>query len=452
MQRDALDRHLTLRVLLYVVTLIAVLYAGGLVWQVILHFSSIILIFFLAWVIKFILQPLATFLERHGLSRLTSVSLIYVALLALMAGSIVEALPSIHAQAQALAQEATSTLAPGNLQHLGDSAVSYLHHLGLSVQDARSLVNQFSGAIPAMASNLSTQAVATSTNLLGAAANLFLDAIIVLILSFYMMLDGDRLAESWVQKLPPSWIPDIRRLQGHIDVIFGGFLRAQVIIAFVYGVLTWLVLAVVGQANGLIFALVAAVLILLPFIGPFLAIVPPAALVVLQSPSNRLIGNLLIVIVLLFAAQQITLQVVAPRIMSAHVGLHPLLLFAALLVGTEEGGVWGAVFAGPIAAVLVAMLDTFFERFQQSSALYPDIRPCADTVEEMEQQAQPAHEAEVVPGLPETASEPPTVAAVHAGVASQRHSGSGAGQAGSRNGQHVSADTVEGNDSPAHGD
>ena len=452
MQHDALERHPTLRLLLYMVTLIAVLYAGGLVWQVILHFSGIILIFFLAWVIKFILQPLATYLERHGLSRLTSVSLIYVALLALMAGSIVEALPSIHAQAQALAQEATSTLAPGNLQHLGDSAVSYLHHLGLSVQDARSLVNHLSGAIPAMASNLSTQAVATSTNLLGATANLFLDAIIVLILSFYMMLDGDRLAESWVQKLPPSWIPDVRRLQGHIDVIFGGFLRAQVIIAFVYGVLTWLVLAIVGQANGLIFALVAALLILLPFIGPFLAIVPPAALVVLQSPSNRLVGNLLILIVLLFAAQQITLQVVAPRIMSAHVGLHPLLLFAALLIGTEEGGVWGAVFAGPIAAVFVAMLDTFFERFQQSSALYPDIRPYAENVEEMEQQAQPAHQAEVVPGLAATASEAATVAAVHAGVTSERRGGSGAGQATSRDGQHLSPNSVEGEEGRARVD
>ncbi len=105
---------------------------------------------------------------------------------------------------------------------------------------------------------------------------------------------------------------------------------------------------------------------------------PPLFLILLQSPPSSLVRDLLVVLVALIIAQQITMQIVAPRVMSAHVGLHPLLLFAALLIGARESGVWGALFAGPIAAVLVAMLDTFFERFQQSSALYPDIRPDAD--------------------------------------------------------------------------
>jgi hypothetical protein len=74
--------------------------------------------------------------------------------------------------------------------------------------------------------------------------------------------------------------------------------------------------------------------------------------------------------------------------MSAHVGIHPLLLFAALLVGAQEAGIWGAVFAGPIAAIVVATLDVFFIRFQQASPLYPDISPNPEDLEEYERQIE----------------------------------------------------------------
>jgi predicted PurR-regulated permease PerM len=236
--------------------------------------------------------------------------------------------------------------------------------------------------MPKVINSAATSAVATSTTLVGAVAEVVLDVILILILSFYIMLDGDRLAAAIVATLPPNWIPDAQLLRTHIDTIFGGYLRAQLIIAAVYGALTWLVLALVGQANGFVFALIAAVLMLIPFIGPILAIAPPLMLVLLQAPASKLVVSLIVVLGLLIVAQQITMQIIAPRVMSAQVGLHPLVLFAALLVGARESGAWGALFAVPIAAVLIAMLDTFFERFQQRSALYPDVQPAADAPDE----------------------------------------------------------------------
>ncbi len=379
MRRDLLERHGVLRLLLYLATLIALLYAGGLIWSIIVHFSSVIILFFLAWVVAFVLQPLSTFMERHRVPRILAITLIYLSLLALVSGSIVLAFPVIHDEVAQIAAEVTMALAPGNLNHLTDQAVSYLHHLGLRERDARALVRQVSNQIPGVTTNLANAAVAATTDMLRTAALLLFDAFVVLILSFYMMLDGDRLVEVWVQKLPPSWVPDIRLLQRHVDLVFGGFLRAQLIIGAVYGVLTYLVLTIAGQPNGLIFSLLAGIFLLIPFIGPFLALVPPAMLIVLQSPPHGLVFHLVVILAVLAIAQQITMQVIAPRVMSAHVGLHPLLLFAALLVGAEEGGVWGAVFAGPIAAVIVAMLDTFFARFQRASPLYPHITAEADT-------------------------------------------------------------------------
>lgn len=388
MYNDLLERHTVLRVLAWLVTIIAALVAGGMVWSVIIHFGGVILLFFLAWVITFILQPLSIFLERRGIPRLVAVSLIYFALLAVAVGSIVLALPTIHGEITFIAGEFTTTLTPSNLNHLATQAVDYLHHLGLSTKDAQNLVNQVSKRIPELTTSLANWAVNASASLLSTAATLLFDTLLVLILSFYMMMDGDRLMESWVQKLPPSWLPDVRLLQRHIDVIFGGFLRAQLIISLVYGFFTWLVLAVLGQPNSLIFALLAALLMLIPFIGPFLAVVPPIIAVLLQSSPDALVRNIVIALVLLVILQQVTMQIIAPRVMSAQVGLHPLLLFAALLVGAEESGVWGAVFAGPIAAVIVAMLDTFFERFQRASGLYPDVKPALEAEAELQAAAE----------------------------------------------------------------
>jgi predicted PurR-regulated permease PerM len=374
MYRDLLERHAALRFLLYLVTIVVVLYTGGLIWSALIHFSGIILLFFLAWVVCFILQPLATFLERRGLPRLLAVALIYFSVLALVLGSIVLAIPVIHTQVQQFANQLSATITPANLARISKQATIWLHRLGLSRADANKLVRQFSDRLPGVASNLGNQSVAMATQLLSVVATLLLDAVLVTILSFYMMLDGDQLVESWVQKLPPSWLADVRLFQQHVEVIFGGFLRAQLIIGATYGLLTGIVLAGLGLgAYAFIFAVVAAILMLIPFIGPFLAVVPPVVLVLLQSPPGDLIRNVIIVVAVLVIAQQITMQLVAPKVMSAHVGLHPLLLFAALLVGAEEGGVWGAVFAGPVAAIVVAMLDVFFVRFQQASPLYPDI-------------------------------------------------------------------------------
>lgn len=375
MYRDLFERHAVLRLLLYMVTIITALYAGQMVWAMLLHFGDIILLFFLAWIVCFILQPLSAFLERRGLSRVVAVSAIYLSLLGVACGSIVLAIPLIQTQVGRVAAEVAVTLAPENVTTLTAHAVTNLHHLGLSAKDAQALVGQISSRIPQWTGAFTGQAVDATTAAAGAIVGLLFNTVLVTMLSFYMMLDGDRLVASFVKRLPPAWHPDIQLLQRKIETSFGGYLRAQLIVALLYGALTGISLLVLGQPNGLLFAVLAGLLMLVPFIGPFLAVVPPLILVILQSPNNEVVRNVIILLVCLVIAQQITMKLIAPSIMSAHVGLHPLVLFAALLVGAQEGGVWGALFAAPIAAVIVAMLDVFFLRFQQASNLYPEILP-----------------------------------------------------------------------------
>jgi predicted PurR-regulated permease PerM len=391
MGSDLLSRHAVLRLVVSLAAIIAVLYTGGLIWSALIHFGGIILLLFLAWVVAFILYPPTLALERRGLPRLAAIALIYTVAAALVAGLIVLSIPIIRSQIQHFAGQLTVTFTPSNINHLEAMAVKWLERVGLRPADARGIVGQATGRLPGLATTLSAQAGNIAQQLFSLIGTLVFDVVLVAILSFYMMLDGDQLLERWILKLPPSWLPDIRLFQYHIETIFGGFLRAQLIISGAYGLLTGLIMAAVGMWQvALLVGILAAVLMLIPLVGPIVSVVPPVLLVLLESPPDVLIRNLLIVLIGMMVGQHIILNLLAPKIMGDHVGLHPLLLFVALLVGAQEGGAWGAVFAGPIAAILVAMLDVFFVRFQQASSFYPHVEEPAAGTDDLEDDDRPS--------------------------------------------------------------
>src|SRR5439155_5944432 len=125
--------------------------------------------------------------------------------------------------------------------------------------------------------------------------------------------------------------------------------------------------AAVMQLAGLQLVLLSAVLagafMLLPFVGPFLALVMPLVVAAVTSP-----GSFWVVLIALFVLQQIVINVFAPRLMSETVGVHPLLVFLAVLGGAKVAGVWGAVFGVPIVGVVVAMISFYRATVEERQA------------------------------------------------------------------------------------
>jgi predicted PurR-regulated permease PerM len=380
---DLLQRHRSLRLLVMLLVIIAGVYAVDLLWAAFSLFADIILLFFLAWIITFILKPASLFLQSRGLPRALAVTLIYLALLIVIFSAVVLTIPVIAQQVVLVTNEMAQLLSPSNVTNLNATIIGVLERFGLSEQDARNVATQVSAQLPDWAAQIERQSVGAASILVTSVLSILFDVFLVIIISFYMMLDGDRLVESFVVRLPPAWIPDVRLFQTYVNRIFGGFFRAQLIIGALYGAITWLVLLALGEPNGLLVGILAGALMLLPFIGPFLAVVPPVLLVILQAPGNEVAVKLIILIFLLVAAQQLVIQVLAPRIFGDSMGIHPLLLFAALLVGAKVGGVWGAFFAGPIAAVAYAMVQVFYARFASISPLFQP-RPLTDAEERAE--------------------------------------------------------------------
>ena len=353
------------------------MYLFGLLWHQLQLFGNVILIFFSAWLISFILGPLANWLQQRRLSRPLAVTVVYLAVVLLVIGLSAVLLPILGAEVRQIAGRITYLSSPANTGQLTNQLIALLTSLGLSTTDAHRLLDQATQAAGSALQSIGPHLAANAVGLVGAISNTVLYSFIALILSFYMMVDGRRLANSMIARLPPAWHADTRTFETHVTRVFGGFIRSQFLIGLSYGILTWVVLAFLGIPSGLIAALIAGIVMIIPFVGPPLALVPPMALVLLEVPSIALVRNEVILVVGLFFAQQIVMQGLAPRIMSYGVGVHPIWLFGALFIGAQEGGVWGAFFAAPIAALISVIATTVYERWACTSPLFATSAPVA---------------------------------------------------------------------------
>ena len=96
---------------------------------------------------------------------------------------------------------------------------------------------------------------------------------------------------------------------------------------------------------------------LVPIIGGVLGVIPPLLIVLVEKPDRFLLMLIILVIV-----QQVLFNMIMPRLMGRIVGLHPLLVFAAILVGATVAGGWGILFGIPIAGVVASVLQFIYSR------------------------------------------------------------------------------------------
>lgn len=339
-----------------VVLAIAAIYLVGLVWQTAQQFADIVLLFFFAWLLAFVLEPVVAALSDRGrLPRLLAIALTYATLLVVLAGGIILLVPALTAQVVEIAR---------NLPGYTDQLVQWLLHLQETTNvwllerqspvklDLSLALNpaEVSRRVDAMGPPLLTNALQLATS----AATLLVELVIVLILSFYFMADGARMSEQLIRALPPRAQDDTRYLVANIHRAFAGFLRGQVIQALLSGLGTGLIMAALGVDYALLGSVVAGVILLIPFVGPVVAVWLPVTIALFTRPAVAWI-----LLVALLGLQQVIFNLIAPRVMSRQVGLHPLLVFFAVLAGARVAGVWGAVFGVPVVAVLATMVSFY---------------------------------------------------------------------------------------------
>mgnify|MGYP003334615822 FL=1 len=180
-----------------------------------------------------------------------------------------------------------------------------------------------------------------------------------------MSVDGGRFTEAIRHLAPSRFRHDIDSALLQVDRTFGGYVRSLLIQAVVYGIGNGVVMAIGGLPFVLVISTFAGLAMMLPVVGPLLALVPPILLAVLVDPAR-----LWWIVPILLALQIAVANVLATRLMSRAVGVHPLVVFGAVLVGGRVAGVWGGILGIPIAALLATFARVVFERIVRKTTLF----------------------------------------------------------------------------------
>jgi predicted PurR-regulated permease PerM len=180
--------------------------------------------------------------------------------------------------------------------------------------------------------------------------------ITVVVFTYYMLLSGSETKAAFLSLFPDREHRRVSRILSGIGTKFGGWLRGQILLSSTVGAIVGVYLLIIGMPFPFLLGIVAGIGELIPMVGLTLGAVI-AVLVALSQPAWRLIA----VSVFYAVMMQIEPHVLAPRIMGRAVGMPPLLIIVALLVGVDLLGILGALLAVPVAAALAVIASEIVE-------------------------------------------------------------------------------------------
>ena len=323
---------------LMLATIYVALLLAGLLVRVLGGFTQIALILFMAWLLAFVLSPVVSWTtERTGLARGAVIGVVYAATLLGSGFLLFYAVSALGATVAEMTADYPLTKAriEGTLRGW-EEAVAFGRFNPNLVELYRDVEEAVAGTSRSVIGEVPEVTVA----ILGA-------LVIVTILSLYMLADSAGILAKLERVVPRRYADEFEILVRNVSRAFGGFLRAQVILAAIQTFLTVAVVVLCDLPYGFLISAASALAMLVPFFGPPLALVPPILGVAIFSPEW-----LLAVAPALLIVQTVLVNYVQPRLMREALGMHPILVLGGLLVGAQVAGLWGALFGIPVIAVL----------------------------------------------------------------------------------------------------
>lgn len=318
-----------------------------------IEIKAVIMLIIIAYLFGTIIERPVNGLQRRHFPRALSILLIYVAIIGVIGVVAYVLAPTIQNEADIFRREA-----PGQLRELQGSWRQSGNGLlrGPGVDGLQNLIDaiQRPPAIPEETAR--GVAVGVTGGLLGAVS--------IFVITFYYLMEKDFTRSILLMQFNPATATRIRRTLDNVDQQLGRWMRGQLTLCLIIGIASTVAYGLVGVRFWPVLGIIAGVTEAIPIIGPWIGGAPAVAMALTQSWQTAL----------LVAAIAATIQftenwVLVPRVMNGAVGLTPLTVFLALLVGTEFMGIIGALLAIPIAAAIQVIVSEYVRARREAEAI-----------------------------------------------------------------------------------
>lgn len=300
--------------------------------------------FVIAMIISYVLNPIVKMLGGRKVPRTIAVLLIYAVFLTSLSVVLMNVIPMFVEQLEELGEHL-----PQLTIHT-QQFMSRFDHGILPGGFRMGMNNWFFQVEQRMAT-----AISDFLNNIGTTINIVFNAFIVPFLIFYILKDFEAFERMILQYLPRSHRKSIVSLLKEIDEALGNYIRGQLLVCVIIGVLAYIGYMIIGMPFALLLAGVVAVCNIIPYLGPFLGAAP--AMLMALTISWKMV---LLVLLVNTLCQTIESNVISPQVVGRTLHLHPMLIIFALLVGGEIAGVPGLIVAVPTFAVGKVIIQHFY--------------------------------------------------------------------------------------------
>jgi predicted PurR-regulated permease PerM len=280
---------------------------------------EVIIILFVAIIFMSALYPIVDYLESKKIPKPLAITFVYIVVIAILATLVAFVVSPLIEQTS----------------HLADTLPRILDQVLPPETFDRSILQQ---QISGFTDNAFSYGLLILTNIV--------TFISIAVLTFYLLLERDRLDQLFTQ-FTPGQRSRVERVIRKIEDKLGAWLRGQIILSLIIAVLAYIALFALGVPYALPLAIVAGLFEVVPVIGPIISSVPAIFIAYLTSPVTALLTA-----IAFFVIQQAENHVVVPQVMKKAVGLNPLVVILAVAIGGKLLGIVGALLAVPIAVVI----------------------------------------------------------------------------------------------------
>lgn len=315
--------------------------------------DNMLLSFVLAFVVNYLLAPIADFLERKSVPRQAAILIPFMATGVLIGFALYAVFPlisnqvtSLQAQWPKFQVELTTLIASTETRfkdffHVRD--VSFSNSINSWIFQK---TTDFSSALPSAVSGSLTVALLTP------------------MFAYFMLADGRMMARRLLALVPNSLFEPALNLHYRLNEQMGGFIRARFLEAAIVGLVVWVGLRISGFPYASLLGVVAGVTNLIPYIGPIIGAVPALLIALLSTDAliyDSLSWTLTVVSSIYCFAQLIDLAFIIPMVVARIVNLHPVTVIVVIIIGSKIMGVLGMVISIPVASAIKLIVHSVYE-------------------------------------------------------------------------------------------
>ncbi len=332
----------------------------GVLWVVWL-LAPILSPFVFAALLGWLGDPLVDRLERRGLKRNNAVILVFSAMILMLALALVVLVPLLEQQLVTLVESL-----PDYRQWFVGTALPWLERrTGLSIlywldpEHLFALVREHWQRAGGIAATVLGYLSRSGFALLGMIANI----VLLPVLAFFFLRDWDLLVGRVGALIPRDHYDTVRKLVLESDAVLGGFLRGQMMVMLILGVLYGIGLWAIGLDLGILIGIIAGLLTFVPYLGPASIVVFGGIAALVQFGDWQHLAGVAVVFTV---GQIIESYWLTPKLVGDRIGLHPMAVIFAVMAGGTLFGFLGMLLALPVAAVVNVLLRYAHERYTQS--------------------------------------------------------------------------------------